>query len=506
MINLSPKQAVQYIVVMNLILFVIYSETLMQLFDFWSTSYNYSHGIILFPIVMGIYFYEFYRQPSISVQYINRYTIILVLACVSVWFLADLLNIQFVEFLAFLCLLISLNFLLTSASLKDSYNLWPLFLIIFTLPLLDSLLDILRTLETPVVVLFLNMSFIDAVQDGFLIYIPAGTFLVERACSGFNQFVVSIPLAALYIYSRKLKFSKMYKFFLLLLLLAMLFNIVRIYIIVVAGQVSHMKSSLLNDHEYLAWLIYGIGVFILFYFTDRKVNNNPTQFAKVSKVDIHTLSVNKKTTAYGALVVVCLLLIGPLSSLVYSNVKNTALINIDKLVENLHWKKSEHQDSFSPNYDKGDLVYQNKLENFFGKSVNLYINHFVNQEQGREAINGVSNLVDSKKGEILNQTRRLVVINNSTQMYVNELIIQLKNRKKYIAWQWYYTNGKHLTKSLDARLNNLLAMLKNKPSISNVVISREIKASESASREVLKLFLSDNIGVMKKNIDIRAEN
>lgn len=500
--KISLKQSVIFIGLMNLGLFILYANTIKQLFDFWSTSYGYSHGIILFPIALGIYFYELYKFPKLNTSCINIVSVICLLGLVCGWFVADLLNIQFVEFLAFFSMLFILNLVLTTDKLKNTYHLWPLLLILFTLPVWDFLSEILRTLETPVVVFFLNMSFIDAIQDGFLIYIPAGTFLVERACSGFNQFIVSIPLAALYIYSRKLKFSTSYKFILLLLFLAMIFNILRIYIIVAAGQITHMKTSLLHDHEYLAWLIYGIGVFILFFLADKRLKKSSLNSVEMASAESDNTTWNSKRSRKPLVFVVLVLFVGPLLTLSYSVIKNKNTINIEKLVDSLFWKEVDSEIKFSPDYAKGDTPYQHTLENLFGQTVNLYINHFVEQEQGREAINGVSGLVAKKQGSVIKQSQQIVKLSQSNNLSINESIIRLKSGEKYIAWQWYFTNGKHINKGLDARLNNLVGILKNQPAITNIVVSKQIQTQETTTRKALKLFILDNLAVLTNNLSV----
>lgn len=499
--KISSKQALIFIGLVNLSLFIFYSNTVMQLFDFWLESYGYSHGLILFPLALGIYFFELYKHPRLNVNYINLYSMTLTIGIVFVWFLADLFNIQFIEFLTFLLLLIFLNLMLISDKLKNTYHLWPLLLIIFALPLWDFLPEILRTIETPIVVFLLNLSFIEAIQDGFLIYIPAGTFLVEHSCSGFNQFVVSIPLAVLYIYSRKLKFSKSYKFIALILLLAMIFNVIRIYIILFAGQVTHMKTHLVTDsHEYLAWLIYGVGVFILFYFTDKRIHKLKNISINEANIDNTEIIIDKNILRNKTIIFMLVLLFGPLLNISYSLVKDTTLINTEKLIENLYWKESSSKISFSPSYARGDIVYEHNLENLFGQSVNLYLNYFVNQEQGREAINGVNNLIAKDKGSILKQGKQIVSLGESGSLRINEFIIKLASGERYIAWQWYYTNGKHLSKGMDARLNNLVGIVKNRPAITNIVISKKIQPSETEPRKLLVLFISDNFDVLSKGL------
>lgn len=499
--KISAKHVVILVGLMNLGFFVFYADTIKQLFDFWSESYGYSHGIILFPIALGIYFFELYKNPKLNTSCINIYSVLLLSGMACAWFLADLLNIQFIEFLVFLAILILLNLVLTTDKLKNTSHLWPLLLIVFTLPIWDFLSDILRTIETPVVVLLLKMSFIETIQDGFLVYIPAGTFLVEGGCSGFNQFIVSVPLATLYIYSRNLKFVASYKFVGLLLLLAIIFNILRIYIIIVAGHISHMKSSLLHDHEYLAWIIYGTGVFILFYVMDKRLNKVDTQKNEKSQIKSHDISLNKIQLRTPLILIGFTLLLGPLLSISYSVFKNKTLINIEQLTENLYWKENDRTVKFTPAYAKGDVLYARDMENLFGQSVNLYLNHFVNQEQGREAINGVNSLISSSEGIVTKLGKQIIKLPELDELSLNESIVKLKSGEQYIAWQWYFTNGIHTGKGFDARLNNIFAIFKNKPAITNIVVSKKIQSEINQTRKILELFILDNISVISDNLN-----
>jgi len=486
-------------VLMNLALLALYSNTLIQLFKFWSTSYAYSHGIILFPIVLVLYFYELYKAPKLNLSLINGFSLFYLLGLVFLWFAADLLTIQFVEFFSFWLILILFNLLLTSDKLKNTIHLWPLLLIVFALPLWDFLSEILRTIETPMVVLALNATSIKAIQDGFLIYIPAGTFLVEHACSGFNQFIVSIPLAVLYSYTRKLNFVTGFKFALFLLLLAILFNILRIYIVLVAGQLTHMKSPLVVDsHEYLAWLIYGIGVFILFFIADRRLKLTISDKQNIPPTNIHINRLCKMNS--GKLILLAaVLVVGPLFSISYPVFRNNSLINFEQLTDKIYWKEVDNSSvfQFTPAFASGDRVYQHKLESLLGQSVTLYINYFVHQEQGREAINDSNSLV-THDDKLIADKPYIVKLSDGRELKVNESIVRLKSGEQYLVWQWYFTNGQYFNGSMDARLNNLRGILKNNPAIANIVLFKRFGSTQHLPRNTLKAFVVDNIAVLSQ--------
>ncbi len=501
--RMTARQVLIFIGMMNLVLFAFYANTITQLFEFWSTSHGYGHGTLLFPILLGLYFYELYKAPRLNLSFINLLSLFCVLGLGFLWFAADLLNIQFIEFFAFWLTLLLFNLLLTSGSLKDAVYLWPLLLIVFVLPLWDSLSEILRIIETPLVVFALNITSIDALQDGFLIYIPAGTFLVEHGCSGFNQFIVSVPLAVFYAYTRKLNFVAGCKFVLLLLLLAILFNTLRIYIIVVVGQLTHMKSPLLEEHGFLGWVIYGVGVFILFYLADRRLK--PAQLAadKVSNSRGRSNIICKPNS--GKLIPLAFVLaLGPLLSIAYPIFKNNSIVDIEQLTDKLHWKEVAGSPSFKfkPAFAQGDRVYQHKLENMFGQSVTLYINYFVNQEQGREAINALNGLVPSDSGDrLVAEKPHTVQLPDRGVLKVNESIVLLKSGERYLAWQWYFTNGQSFNKAMDARLNNVLAILKDKPAISSIVLFKQFYPDERPARKVMQSFIQDNIAALTQQLN-----
>ncbi len=491
----TAKQVLIFVGVMNLLLFIFYANTVLQLFDFWLNSYGYSHGLLLFPVLLGLYFYELYKTPKLSLSFINFLGLSGVAGLGFFWFSADLLNIQVAEFFAFWLILVLFNLFLTADKLKNAAHLWPLLLIVFALPLWDFLSEILRTIETPMVVFALNVTSIEAVRDGFLIYIPAGTFLVENSCSGFNQFIVSVPLAVLYSYTRKLNFVAGCKFVLLLLLLAILFNTFRIYIIVVVGQITHMKGALLHDHESLAWLIYGVGVFLLFFIADRRLKPARSVVA-VPVLAIDTTTLYKKHS--GKLILLAFLLVlWPVLSIVYPSIKNNSLVDLEQLGDKLYWKEVTRSSTFkfTPAFVEGDRIYLHKLENLFGQSVTLYINYFVNQEQGREAINDLNGLVTGKD-KLVAEKPHFVRLPDGGGLEVNESVIVLKSGEKYLAWQWYFTNGRSLSKAMDARLNNILAIVKDKPAISNIVLLKQFSPDKQQARKVMKSFITDNLAIL----------
>lgn len=84
----------------------------------------------------------------------------------------------------------------------------------------------------------------------------------------------------------------------------------------------------------------------------------------------------------------------------------------------------------------------------------MYINHFVVQEQGREAIDDMNSLIVKDQNIKISLSWHNLKLPEFKDSSVNKSIIKLNSGERYIAWQWHYTNGKHVNKGVDARLNN----------------------------------------------------
>ena len=200
-------------------------------------------------------------------------------------------------------------------------------------------------------------------------------------------------------------------------------------------------------------------------------------------------------------IIVLTILVGPVLSWTYVIIRDEPELNITRLVDELHWKEVESPIQLVPDYPKGDITYIQKLENLFGNRVTLYLNYFLHQEQGREAINNLNSLIDSKKGSVISKG----IVNNISitsveKLSINEQVIVLKNNYRYVAWQWYFTNGKHSASTMETRINNLIGLLINKPAISNIVLLAKIRTKEADAREKLKLFVQDNYKALINNL------
>jgi len=113
----------------------------------------------------------------------------------------------------------------------------------------------------------LSISSITAFVEGNLIHLPSGTFEVAGGCSGLHFFIVATALAALYGELEEANFLTRVWLVVVAMILAMLSNWIRVFVIVVAGYLTNMQHYLVTvEHFWFGWFVFAItmaGYFVI---------------------------------------------------------------------------------------------------------------------------------------------------------------------------------------------------------------------------------------------------
>ena len=151
---------------------------------------------------------------------------------------------------------------------------FPAFLLYFAIPIWTPVLLALQSITVHVNGFLLNLGNISFTIDGDLITIPVGTFEVEGGCSGLKYFLTSCSLAALYSYWYIPKWRSRLLLGGVAISLAMLTNWIRVFVIVLVGYYTDMKSPLIKDHNNFGWLLYAASL-VPFYFVANRLTPAP---------------------------------------------------------------------------------------------------------------------------------------------------------------------------------------------------------------------------------------
>lgn len=231
----------------------------------WDTNHEaYSHGyyILLATILLVIRQWRHFKLSDFSPY--PPALLALICGCLA-WLVAHIGNIRIGEQLMLPFIALCLVYLLAGKFIGQRLT-FPILILYTVIPVWDVLNPPLQHITTMVSSSALNLFGVAVYIQGNHISIPAGNFVVASGCSGLNYLLMCVFLSLIYghLYLHNLKRQ-------LLMLAAgiltgVICNWVRVTSIIAIGQITEMQSSVINDHENLGLVVFGIFTIPLMLF------------------------------------------------------------------------------------------------------------------------------------------------------------------------------------------------------------------------------------------------
>lgn len=256
-----------------LLVLVFFGSTWMKLFDIWTVwDGSMSHGLPLFLLFL---YFIFKLEPSYSLAPISQKTLIYIGLFLSLitWYIATTIKFKVVEQIA----LIPILFFSLAATVSLAWA-WRqrvmIGLLIYIIPIWEHLIPGLVSLASYAVGILVSVSHIPVLIDGNSFHIPSGTIVVADGCSGLRYLVISLALAHLISFLNGYKEKALFISYIIAVAIGLIANWMRIFILIIIGHESEMRSSLMADHEMFGWILFGVFIFPAIYFAPVKKPHN----------------------------------------------------------------------------------------------------------------------------------------------------------------------------------------------------------------------------------------
>jgi EpsI family protein len=223
----------------------------------WLDMYSYSHGYLVLAMSVWLFVIALRDRP-VSRLAPSISGVLVLAAALAVYVLAEIVDIAIgVQAMLPVLLLATIAALCGLPLARVAFI--PIAFLYFAIPLWNLLTVPLQDVTTLTVTSALRLSNITAFIEGYSVATPAGTFEIAQGCSGLHFFVVGLALAAFY----GLNWYRRWSTRLLLLTVAgavsMLANWVRVYVLIVVGDMTDMRHYLIvEDHYLFGWVLYGV--------------------------------------------------------------------------------------------------------------------------------------------------------------------------------------------------------------------------------------------------------
>jgi exosortase A len=229
----------------------------------WSNSENFSHGWLILPISLWLIWQLRSELKTIAWRF-SWLGLAALFLCLAMWFSGEIARVSVVKSVAVVLMVPSLVLLCAGwPTLKKV--LFPTLFLLCMVPAGEGLTPMLMEHTATVTVWAIQMSGIPIFREGMHFTLPTGRWSVVEACSGLRYVIAAVILAFLFVYLNFQSWRRKIAFILACLVLSILANWARAYLVVLIGHLSHMKYGAGDDHIIYGWVFFGLVMTLIFW-------------------------------------------------------------------------------------------------------------------------------------------------------------------------------------------------------------------------------------------------
>ncbi|MFI3185859.1 MAG: exosortase A [Methylococcaceae bacterium] len=440
----------------------IFFDTWSSIVGTWYHSSTYNHGFVIAPISLWLGWSR--RSTYLTLcPSISWIALIAVLALGFLWLVADLVNIQVLKQFAVVGMLISGIWTILGDRVSSKL-LFPLGYLFFMVPVGSDLIAPLMEITADISVFLIRLSGIPVLREGLNLTLASGSWRVAEACSGINYLIASVSLGFVYAYLTFSGFRKRALFSLLAIIVPILANGIRAYLIMMIGHFSNMTLAVGVDHIIYGALFFGLVMMLLFYagsfWKDPPIV--PAQnFASSPQGTVITYA---NQVFFAALVLVSFSnIIWPMSS-VWLKQQAPAPIGLEheQVLAKKDWQtEADPHWAWSPQFNgvtTESMVYFSKDRAVFG----IYQANFGQESQGGpELVSSENKLLTSKQRESwkeIKTSQAQLTDNNDQELRVDQTVIS-SNERNLVIMRWYQIGAHHTADPYRAKWLQLIKRL-----------------------------------------------
>lgn len=489
MANLSPywKSTLMAIALILMWVGFWYWDTLQAMAQIWWRAETYTHGLVVPLISLWLIWRNRHRLVSYQPQTTFWFAPLLA-GLVFFWLLGELTAVNALTQFSVIGIIILV--VMTLAGLPISKELaFPLFFLFFAVPIGDFMLPRLMEWTADFTILALRGSGIPVYREGQNFVIPSGNWSVIEACSGIRYLIASMTVGTLYAYLTYTSLKRRLVFIVVSLLVPILANWLRAYLIVMLGHLSNNKLAAGVDHLIYGWIFFGIVIAIMFAIG--------MHWAEPSQLDqpVRLIASPKQRANQNPWLTLTLLVLivstGPLAETYLKQANTRTAVKLSLPSSPPRWQAGSPFINWKPQFSNPSaelhMSYQ-KTDRWVG----LYIAFYRNQDYQSKLVTSTNVLVTSldPDWQIASTGMTTVAIGDKTQrVRFAELSRKQSNLDdRYIVWQWYWINGQITTSDIEAKWLTALSMLSGRGDDSAVVV---IYAPKNEADNTLASFAND---------------
>lgn len=466
---------------------VLYRETAASLVNVWSTQETFAHGFLIVPISLWLVWRK--RKEilaGVPEPKGSWMPVPLVFAVGLLWSISQLVDVLVVQQVAFVTLLIFTTWAIIG-NRAAAMLLFPLFFLYFMVPIGEELVPPMMEFTADFTVALIKLSGIPIYREGLFFSLPSGDWSVVKACSGIRYLIASVTLGTLYAYLTYTSYLRRALLILASIVVPIIANGIRAYIIVMIGHMSDMKLAVGVDHLIYGWLFFGLVMLIL--FSVGSIWRQDLDAPEVVPVSLSASGGGERQPLLLAVLAASAVFWPIYTQTLSAEASEFVDVEIDLPLQAGEWSAlAQGGFPFDPEYSGYDSQVSASYENGAKERGYAAILLYLEQRQGKELINSTNVLVKQKDPawKRLHMKKRQVPVGDLT-IEVRESRLQSGSRELMVwHWNWIagtYTSNDYLGKLLEAKSR---IFKENRPSAA-VMVAVDVGAAKDSKQRLQKL-------------------
>jgi exosortase A len=478
----------------------LYRDTGLAMVEIWDRSETFAHAFVVPPISLWL----IWRQRAVlALQSPQPAPVFLlpIAAMALLWLLGDLAAVNSATQLALTAMLV----LIVPATLgwpTARCIAFPLGFLFFAVPIGEFMMPQLMVWTAEFTIAALRFSGIPVYREGLQFIIPSGSWSVVEACSGIRYLMASMMVGTLFAYLNYRSLKRRWIFVGVAIVLPLVANWVRAYLIVMLGHLSGNQLATGADHLVYGWVFFGIIMLVMFMIGAKWAE--PDAQTPVAAVTPAGQMPNGHFPAARSLLLLTgllLLLAAPLWWLQSTSQPEPAgaLRLVVPDLASGGWQQLTEPPRLKPSFNQPAAELQTSYQKPGAAAVGLYVAYYRQQSYTSKLISSNNVLVrsdDKAWSQVSGGTTTVLASGQSLPLRTAELsgaaLAGEQGGNRLRVWQLYWINGRPLNSDWQAKIYGAVLRLLGRGDDAAVVVVYVDKAAAGPNDQALAEFMRDN--------------
>ncbi|WLI88908.1 exosortase A [Massilia sp. R2A-15] len=473
--------------------FALYFSTARSIVDIWNSSETFAHGYAILPICLWLIWR---RRDNFAAYPPTPYwpALWLLAAAGAAWLLARMGEVQVVQQYAMVAMLPLIALAVLGRRLAGSLA-FPLLFVLFAVPFGEIFIAPLISFTADFTVRAVQLSGIPVLRNGTRFDLPSGSWSVVEACSGVRYLISSITIGCLYAYLTYRSTARRLLFVATAVVVPVIANGLRAYMIVMIGHLSSMQLATGVDHLVYGWLFFGLVMFLMFWIGNYWREDQDTAPAQAAQAGATAPAPARGGAAAITVAVVATIALWPAFALYNDRASyNPKPVQLDQVA--IGWAPAPAFSDWTPFYMTPDTSFSRAYQPQAGAPVALKVLYYRNQTKNKALISSLNRVTGYE--DVWNEVSSTLRSESAgaQPLALRESVVH-GPAGSLLVWHWMWIDGRTVTNNYVGKLRQAEArLLLRGDDGAQVFLAAPFSDKPEQARASLRAFLAQNGGAI----------